>query len=647
MAEGEVVHRRETLPEVTIRFAGDSGDGVQLTGNQFTNTTALLGNDLATFPDFPAEIRAPAGTLPGVSGFQIHFASSDIHTPGDRPDVLVVFNPAALKVHVKDLAPNGIIIANTDEFTTRNFQKAGITSNPLTDGSLSKYRLFAVDIIAKTLKALESIPNDQLSKKDKERCKNFYALGMVYWLFNRPLEPTLRAIDAQFGKKKPVIAQANTTALKAGYAYCEMTEVFQTSYEVPPAPSKPGTYRNLSGNQALAWGLAAAAQKSGTQVFYGSYPITPASDILHELSALKHFNICTFQAEDEIAACAAAVGAAFAGSIGITGTSGPGSALKMECVGLAVMTELPLVIVIVQRGGPSTGMPTKTEQADLLHAVLGRPGESPAIVIAPCTPGDCFEMAMQAVRLAVKYMSPVYLLSDGYLANGAEPWRIPELSELPEIKVTHRTDPEDFLPYLRDEWTLARPWAIPGTPKLEHRIGGLSKAEGTGNVSYDPKNHERMIRLRAEKVERAAREFPKTAVTGAKDAKLLVMGWGSTYGAITAAVERATAAGYPVAQTHLRYLNPLPNDLEEVLRRHPRILIPEMNSGNLKMLLRARYLIDIKGLNKIQGQPFTGVEIFRAIQKELTAMGVPGIRVDDDAQAAPKAKQESLDEGGG
>ncbi|MCW8133725.1 MAG: 2-oxoacid:acceptor oxidoreductase subunit alpha [Planctomycetota bacterium] len=612
---------RQVLKNVTIRFAGDSGDGVQITGSQFTNTTAIAGNDLATLPDFPAEIRAPAGTLPGVSGFQIQFSSSDIHTPGDQPDVLVAFNPAALKVHVGDLAPNGILICDTSQFDKSHLAKAGYTTNPLEDGSLSKYRLFSVNITEKTLVALREL--EALSSREKVRCKNFYALGMAYWLFNRPIETSLRWIEDKF-KKMPEIARANVLALKGGYAYCEMTDTFQAvAYEIPPAPTSKGLYRNLSGNEALAMGLVAASARSGLPLFYGAYPITPASDILHELAKHKNFGIVTFQAEDEIAAVAASVGAAFAGSLAVTGSAGPGIALKSEAVSLAVMTELPLVIVDVQRGGPSTGLPTKTEQADLLFTLFGRHGEAPVCLLAPATPGECFFYALEACRLAVKFMTPVYLLSDGYLANGAEPWRIPAAAELPEFPVSFAVNPNGFHPYSRDAKTLSRPWAVPGTPGMEHRIGGIEKREVTGNVSYDPANHEKMTVLRRDKIRRIAAEIPPLVVEGDQDAEILVIGWGSTYGAIRAASELARARGIKVAVAHLRHLCPWPANIGEVLKRYKKVLCPEMNLGQLSLLLRAEFLVDVIGLNKMQGQPFKGREVLNGIINVIDGKPVP------------------------
>lgn len=602
--------RHVQTAEAVIRFAGDSGDGIQITGNQFTSTSAAFGNDIASFPDFPAEIRAPRGTLPGVSGFQLHFASHDIYTPGDDVDALVAFNPAALRVNVGDLRPNGVLIVNSDDFGERDLAKAGYAENPLEDGSLGGFRLFAVPITTLTRRALEG---SELSAKEVDRCKNFFALGMAYWLYERPLGPTQAWIDEKFAKK-PAIAAANQVALKAGHAYCDATEVFQERYEVPAAVVAPGKYRHVDGNSALAMGLVAASVQAETPLFYGSYPITPASDILHALSAHRHFGVTTFQAEDEIAAVTASIGASFAGHIGVTGTSGPGLALKMEAIGLAVMAELPLVVVCVQRGGPSTGLPTKTEQADLLFSLFGRNSESPVGVVAPRTPGDCFHAAFEATEAAIRHLMPVIVLSDGYLANGAEPWLIPEAETLPKIRVTHPADPEGFQPYRRDPETLARPWAIPGTPGLEHRLGGLEKADVTGHVSYDPENHEQMCRLRQAKVDRIARFLPPTEIDGdAEGGDVLVVGWGSTHGAITSAVHDARRRGQSVSAVHLRWLNPLPTDLGDVLGRFRRVLVPELNHGQLRLLLRARYLIDAVGLNKVQGRPFTRTEITDAI----------------------------------
>jgi len=601
----------ETLSRVVIRFAGDSGDGMQLTGTQFTATAAAIGNDLATFPDYPAEIRAPAGTLPGVSGFQVNFSSEEIFTPGDAPDVLVAMNAAALKANVRDLRPGGILVVNTDAFREADLAKAGYTKSPLEDGSLSGFRLYQVEITRLTRAALKETG---LPQRLQDRCKNFFALGMMYYLYHRSMDVSIDWIQHKFGGK-PELAAANILALKGGYAYCEAAEIFQVTYEVPPAHLQPGTYRNISGNQALALGFVAAAQKAGRPLFLGSYPITPASDILHELSQYKNFGVYTFQAEDEIAAVGSALGASFAGSIGLTTTSGPGMALKMEFIGLAIMVELPLVIVDIQRGGPSTGLPTKTEQADLLQAMFGRPSEAPCIVIAARSASDCFEAAYEATRLSIKHMTPVILLSDGYIANGAEPWRLPKIEDLPAIPVTFRSETDGFLPFSRDPETLARPWAIPGTPGLEHRIGGIEKADGSGTISYDPANHEHMVHLRAEKVERVARDIPRAKVDGDPDG-VLVIGWGSTYGAITAAVRRARAESARVGHLHLRYLNPLPADVAEILARYDKVLVPEMNLGQLAMILRAKFLKDVVQLNKVQGQPFKESEILDAIHAQ-------------------------------
>jgi 2-oxoglutarate/2-oxoacid ferredoxin oxidoreductase subunit alpha len=605
--------RRETLESAVIRFAGDSGDGMQITGSQFTNTTALFGNDLATFPDYPAEIRAPAGTLPGVSGFQVHFGAGDVYTPGDSVDALVAMNPAALHVNLPDLKKGGILVVNADDFKDTDLRKAGLAASPLDDHSLDGYRVFAVELTKLTRSALAELG---LDAKSMDRCKNFFALGMCYWLYNRSLEATHRWLDDKF-RAKPVLAEANKRAMKAGYAYCDATEAFQVTYEVPPAKLAPGVYRNLSGNTALALGFVAAAQKAGLPLFQGSYPITPASDILHELSMLKEFGVVTFQAEDEIAAITSAIGAAYGGHLAITTTSGPGMALKTEAIGLATMVELPLVIVDIQRGGPSTGLPTKTEQADLFQALFGRNSEAPVPVLAASSPGDCFWVALEASRIAVKYMVPVIVLSDGYLANGAEPWRIPDLSELPEMTVRFRTDPAGFRPYEREPFTLARPWAVPGTPGLEHRVGGLEKQDVTGNISYDPLNHERMVHLRAQKVEAVVADVPDVVPAGAPDGDLLVVGWGSTYGAITAAVRGARERGRRVGHVHLRYLNPLPKNLGEVLGRYRRVLVPELNLGQLHWILRARYLVDAISYPKVQGKPFKQSELESRIDEIL------------------------------
>lgn len=604
----------EELETVTIRFAGDSGDGMQLTGTQFTNTSAIMGNDISTLPDFPAEIRAPAGSLPGVSGFQLNFSSHDIRTPGDQPNVLVAMNPAALKVNLPDLEEGGTLIINTDEFTKDNLEHAAYKTNPLEDDSLKGYRLHKLPITTLNMNALKG--NVQLSRKEIDRCKNFFALGVLYWLYDRPMDPTLNWINAKFGKN-PELARANEVSLKTGYNFADTTEVFTTHYKVKKAVIAPGRYRKITGNEATAIGFVAAAELAGRPLFYGSYPITPASDILHELARHKSFGVKTFQAEDEIAAVCAAIGASFAGHIGLTGTSGPGVALKQEAIGLAVMTELPLVIINVQRGGPSTGLPTKTEQADLFQAVWGRNGECPAIVIAPSTPSDCFDMAIEAVRLAFKYMVPVFYLSDGYLANGAEPWAVPEIDKLPKIPIEFATDPSNFMPYARNEATLARPWALPGTPGLEHRIGGIEKQHITGNVNYDPENHHLMVRLRQEKVDRAVRDIPPVEVFGEKTGKVLVLGWGSTFGSITSAVERLQQEGKPVSSAHLRHLNPFPKNLGEVLAGFETVIIPEMNLGQLCTMIRARYLIDAVAFSKVKGRPFQIREIVRKVEEYL------------------------------
>ncbi|HEY9503168.1 MAG TPA: 2-oxoacid:acceptor oxidoreductase subunit alpha [Pyrinomonadaceae bacterium] len=604
----------EEVETVTIRFAGDSGDGMQLTGTQFTNTSAVLGNDISTLPDFPAEIRAPAGSLPGVSGFQLNFSSHDIKTPGDQPNVLVAMNPAALKVNLADLEDGGTLIVNTDGFTAENLKYANYASNPLEDNSLTGYRVHKLPISTLNMNALKG--NVELSRKEIDRSKNFFALGVLYWLYDRPMDTTLSWIRTKFAKS-PELAKANEIALKTGYNFADTTEVFTTHYTVKKAQIAPGKYRKLTGNEATAIGFIAASQLSGRPLFYGSYPITPASDILHELSRHKSFGVKTFQAEDEIAAVCAAIGASFAGQIGLTGTSGPGVALKQEAIGLAVMTELPLVIVNVQRGGPSTGLPTKTEQADLFQAVWGRNGECPALVVAPATPGDCFHMAIEAVRLAFKYMVPVFYLSDGYLANGAEPWAIPEISELPKIEVKFATDPATFMPYSRDAETLARPFALPGTPGLEHRIGGIEKQHITGNVNYDPENHHLMVKLRQEKVDRAVNDIPLVEVMGEKTGKVLVLGWGSTFGSISSAVERMQKEGKSVSSAHLRHLNPFPKNLGEVLSSFETVIIPEMNLGQLCTMIRAKYLIDAVPFSKVKGRPFQIREIVRKVEEYL------------------------------
>jgi len=605
--------KREVLDQAVIRFAGDSGDGMQITGSQFTNTVALYGNDIATFPDYPAEIRAPAGTVPGVSGFQLNFSSGEVYTPGDSVDVLVAMNPAALKVNLADLKANGILIVNSDSFEEADLRKAHVTSNPLEDNTLDKFRVFPVELQRLTRTALAHLG---LDAKSMDRCKNFFALGMCYWLYNRSMEPTVRWIDDKFSKK-PLLSEANKLALKAGYSYCEATEAFQISYEIPPAQLTPGTYRNLSGNQALAIGFVTAAQKAGLKLFLGSYPITPASDILHELSKYKNFNVLTFQAEDEIAAITSSIGAAYSGALAITTTSGPGMALKTEAIGLAVMTELPIVICDIQRGGPSTGLPTKTEQADLLQAMFGRNSEAPVPVLAPSTPGDCFWTALEASRIALKYMVPVIILSDGYLANGAEPWRIPTAEEIPSIPVKFETNPEGFFPYKRDPQTLARPWAIPGTPGLEHRIGGIEKQETTGNVNYEPLNHEKMVRIRAAKVDAVRQDIPNVMPTGDLEGDLLLVSWGSTFGSVTQAVKEQREKGRKIGHLHLRHLNPFPGNLGDVLKRYKKVLVPELNMGQLLWMLRAKYLVDAVGLNKIQGRPFKQNELEQKIEEML------------------------------
>jgi 2-oxoglutarate ferredoxin oxidoreductase subunit alpha len=602
----------EDLQQAAVRFAGDSGDGMQLVGGQFTATSAVLGNDVATFPDYPAEIRAPLGTPAGVSGFQINFASRHIFTPGDRVDVLVAMNPAALKVNLDDLVDGGILIVNADEFDEANLQRAQLATNPLETGELSRFRLYKIPITQQTL---EAVKETGLGPRDAARCKNFYALGVAYWLFDRPLDSTLRWINSKFNKV-PAVARANTLALQAGYAFGETAELFTQRYRVKAADLPVGSYRNLTGNQATALGLVTAAQLAGRPLFYGSYPITPASEILHELSTYHSFDVRVFQAEDEIAAMCSVVGAAFAGAIATTGTSGPGMALKQEAIGLAVMTELPCVVINVQRGGPSTGLPTKTEQADLWQALLGRNGECPVPVLASRSPADCFWTALEATRIAVKYMTPVIMLSDGYLAQGSEPWRIPESHELPEVKVQFAANPETFQPYARLE-NGARPWAIPGTPGLRHRIGGLEKEHLTGNVCYMPENHQRMVALRAQKVANVIREVPDQEVYGASRGELLVVSWGGTFGAVRTAIERACEAGQDVAHVHLRWLNPMPRNLGDLLKRFRKVLVCELNLGQLQLLLRAHYLVDALGLYKVQGRPFMVSEILDKVDELL------------------------------
>ncbi|MGA8463395.1 MAG: 2-oxoacid:acceptor oxidoreductase subunit alpha [Trebonia sp.] len=611
----------QELDHVIIRFAGDSGDGMQLTGDRFTQETAVFGNDLSTLPNFPAEIRAPAGTLPGVSSFQVHFADHDILTPGDAPDVLVAMNPAALMANLKDMPRGADLIVNTDEFTKRNLAKVGYDKNPLEDGSLDQYSVHPVPLTSLTVKSLEDL---DITRKDAERAKNMFALGLLSWLYGRPAEGTLSFLEAKFGKK-PEIYKANVTAFQAGLNYGETTEDFSVRYEVKPAPIPAGKYRNITGNLALSYGLIAAAQLARLPLFLGSYPITPASDILHELSKHKKFGVRTFQAEDEISAASAALGASFGGSLAVTTTSGPGMLLKAETVNLAVSVELPLVVVDVQRAGPSTGMPTKTEQTDLLMALYGRNGESPVPVVAAASPSDCFFAAIEAARIAITYRTPVILLSDGYLGNGSEPWRIPDVSELPDLSAsfalaTAADQPEhgDFKPFTRDPQTLARPWAIPGTPGLEHRIGGIEKADGSGNISYDPDNHDLMVRTRAAKIEGIANSIPPLEVddpTG--HARLLVLGWGSTYGSIGAAIRSARRAGHDVAQAHLRHMNPFPANLGEVLRRYDKVLVPEINLGQLALLLRGKYLVDVISYNRVRGLPFRAAELAEAIEEVL------------------------------
>jgi 2-oxoglutarate ferredoxin oxidoreductase subunit alpha len=612
------------LDQVIIRFAGDSGDGMQLAGDRFTQETATFGNDLSTLPNFPAEIRAPAGTLPGVSSFQLHFADHDILTPGDAPDVLVAMNPAALRANIDDLPRGADIIANTDEFTKRNLAKVGYSESPLEDGSLDGYQLHAIGITSVTVKALEGY---DISRKDAERAKNMFALGLLSWLYNRPTEGTMKFLQSKFAAK-PEIMKANIAAFQAGWNYGETTEDFSVQYEVKPAAQEPGTYRNITGNVALAYGLVAASRRSGLPLFLGSYPITPASDSLHELSKLKRFGVRTFQAEDEISGVGAALGASFGGSLGVTTTSGPGMCLKAETIGLAASVELPLIICDIQRAGPSTGMPTKTEQADLLMALYGRNGESPVAILAPSTPADCFDTAIEAVRLAVKYRTPVIILSDGYLANGAEPWRIPRVDSLAKLRdefsfaIPNENPGADaapaFLPFQRDPQTLARPWAIPGTPGLEHRIGGIEKADGAGTISYDPDNHDKMVRLRQAKIDGIAADIPPLSVDDPDGARVLVLGWGSTYGSIGAAVRQVRLAGGSVAQAHLRHLSPFPANLGDVLNAYDKVLVPEINLGQLALLLRGRYLTDVISYNRVRGLPFRAAELAGVIE-EVTA----------------------------
>jgi 2-oxoglutarate ferredoxin oxidoreductase subunit alpha len=618
LTEPKVVTERE-LDRVTIRFAGDSGDGMQLTGTQFTRGAALFGNDISTFPDYPAEIRAPAGSLPGVSGFQLSFSSTDIHTPGDAPDVLVAMNPAALKSNLGELPHGGALVVNEDAFTAQNLQKVGYAANPLTDGSLASWHVFAVPISTLNGRALDGLG---LTNKQVDLTKNFFALGLMFWLYERSMEPTIAWIEQKFSKR-PEIAEGNRRALRAGYAFGETTEIFHERYIVPPAKLPAGTYRNITGNEATALGMVAASQLADRPLFYGSYPITPASDILHQLAGYKNFGVKTFQAEDEIAAIGAAIGASYGGAMGLTASSGPGIALKSEALGLAVMVELPLVVIDVQRAGPSTGMPTKTEQADLLQVMFGRNSDSPVVIVAPATPAECFTFAIEAWRLALKYMTPVVYLSDAFLANGAEPWPIPRVADLPPIGIPNRTERAGFFPYLRDPETLARPWAVPGTPGLEHRIGGLEKADISGNVSYDPDNHHRMQELRQAKIAGIASDIGPLEVFGPPEGDLLILGWGSTYGAIRSAVERMQDRGLAVAHAHLRHLNPMPANTGDILRSYRRVLVPEINLGQLVMLLRARFLIDAVGYNRVRGKPFRIAEIEAEADRILATLGAP------------------------
>lgn len=601
-----------TVEDVTVRFAGDSGDGMQLTGTQFSDTIASYGNDLGTLPDYPAEIRAPAGSLYGVSGYTIHFSSHDIYTPGDQIDVLVAMNPAALKVNLKDLKKNGVIIVNSDSFDRKNLELANFKENPLEDGSLSGYSVYPIPITKSTLETLKEL---NLPLKTASKCKNFFALGVVYWLYNKSPELTMNWIQDKF-KKHPELVEANMRVLKAGLYFGETTEIFNTRYEVKPAQLPKGTYRNLNGNEAVALGLVAAAKRAGLELFLGSYPITPASEILHYLSGMRQYGVKTFQAEDEIAGIATAIGASFAGQLGATSTSGPGMALKTEAIGLAVMAELPLVVVNVQRGGPSTGLPTKTEQADLLQAMFGRNGECPVAVIAASSPSDCFTMAVEAARLAVKYMTPVILLTDGYIGNGSEPWKVVKVEELPEIKASFCTDPVDFHPYNRDE-KLVRPWVKPGTPGMEHRIGGLEKQHIYGNISYDPENHEFMVKTREQKIKNIENDIPELEVHGEKSGEILIMSWGSTYGAVASAYENQVAKGNKVSFAHFKYLNPMPKNTADVIKSFKKILVPEVNMGQLAKILRMNYVVEPIQFNKIKGMPFKAYEIEQKVEEIL------------------------------
>lgn len=608
----EPKHTIQEIDSATVRFAGDSGDGMQLAGTQFTSATVFYGNDISTLPDYPAEIRAPAGTLGGVSGYQIHFSSQKVHTPGDRIDALFAMNPAALKVNLDDLVTGGLLIVNSDAFVQEGLDKAKYSSNPLDDDSLKNYRVISIPITTMTRQAVEGLG---LDRKAADRCKNFFTLGLAFWVYDRPLEPTIEWIKKKFAKR-PAIADANMQSLKTGYHFGETTELFASTFKVAKAKIEPGLYKKLSGNEAVAHGLVTASKISNKPLFYASYPITPASEILHELSGLKNYGAVTFQAEDEIAAICATIGASFGGALSVTGTSGPGIALKSEALGLAVILELPAVIVNVQRGGPSTGLPTKTEQADLFQAIYGRNGECPLPVLAAATPADCFWMAIEAARIALQFMTPVILLSDGYLANGSEPWKVPDINSLPKIEVPYHTNTNNFQPYSRNE-RLSRPWAIPGTPGLQHRIGGLEKQNITGNVSYDADNHETMVKLRQEKIQGIQNDIPALQIHGDPEGELLIVGWGSTYGAITTAVERARQANKPVSSIHLKYLYPFPKNLGEILSKFKKILVPEMNLGQLKHVLQANYLIKIRGLNKVKGRPFQIHEILEAIDTTL------------------------------
>jgi 2-oxoglutarate ferredoxin oxidoreductase subunit alpha len=634
------VHR---IASATVRFAGDSGDGMQLTGEQFTRTSALLGNDVSTFPDYPAEIRAPRGTLAGVSGFQVHFSSTDIYTPGDALDALVVMNPAALKTNLVDLRKGGVLIANVDNFEKKDYEMAGYSENPLDAEVLEHtYQLYKVPMTKIVREALKDMG---MSQKEVDRCKNFFALGLVYWLYGRDMDATLRFLNEKFATK-PEIIESNTRALKAGWNYGETTDAFVSTYKVEKAKLPAGTYKNISGNVAMAWGLMTAAQLSGKDLFLGSYPITPASDILHELSKFKNYGVRTLQAEDEIAAICSSIGASYGGHMSITTSSGPGVALKTEAIGLALMLEIPLLIINIQRGGPSTGLPTKTEQADLYQAIVGRNGEAPVPVIAARSPSDCFDVAIEAWRISARFMTPVIVLSDGYIANGSEPWLIPDVTKLPKIEITH-PGPSDgstkFLPYKRDE-LLSRPWAIPGTPGLMHRIGGLEKQDVTGNVNYDPDNHQHMVNTRAKKVENVATQIPLQEVEGPSSGDLLVLSWGGTYGACKTAVETCLNQGLSVAHAHLRWMNPFPRNLEKILRSYKKVLIPELNMGQLRTFIRAKYLIDAQGYNKVQGRPFAVQELVSEIRKQLglSSNGQPA--KEETAAAAMLAG--SADEGG-